>query len=776
MKNNYRPTLTHKGLLLLIACWGSLSSLLAQSNTPPVYWQTVLDKTKTPDYTRGDFFGFLGIDRLPDGGSIAVGSPFSLVNSVGKPFVSRFDPIGKLIWTAELPDYFSPTEVLTQPNGDIVVAGNYYSNYAPTGFGFVRYTSTGFRNFYNSLELPNWFTTPRNLGDMIASPDGGFLLAGYEYPSTTPGQRLDLVLVKVDQNLKISWSKTIGGSGFTFLYKAVRATEGGGYLIHATTSDPTITGNPEASYGISYDFKIDETGQIVWQSVGRQNGVLRAISPRPGGYFAIGYYGSIASRAVFKLDNQLNIIQGVALSNSDENNVQNSISVATTPDGGCIAVDKLVDNYPNGPHSDYRITKFSPNLEIEWQEQGGGPYNDEARRVLVNPDGTYLIAGTTASPGLFGGVNDDGKLAVWIRRQATAVNALQLRAPTYNCTTGAITFNTVGGDGSPITYGAPGITRTSLMSNTGTVEEGLRFDPKPIPIQATQSGKTVSIIFDLKTVCSNGGPSPDGSLALTPPTYDCATGAITFNTVGGDGTPITYGAPGITRTSLMSNTGTVEEGLRFDPKTIPIQATQSGKTVSILFDLKAFCSNGGPSTNRSLALMPPTYDCATGAITFNTVGGDGSPITYGAPGITRTSLMNNTGTVEEGLRFDPKPIPIQATQSGKTTTYLFDLPNLCSPPNRNTRLSVSNPDQKLTVTILENPVHEKLRVRLTGPGQESIRLRIIDLQGQLLQNRNLPSDRSTDEQVFGVDQLPPGMFLLQVTSGNQNQNIKFLKQ
>ncbi|WP_421825676.1 T9SS type A sorting domain-containing protein [Larkinella sp.] len=777
MQNNYRLTLTRQGLLLFIALWGSLSSLFAQYPIPPVYWQTVFDKTNTPDFSRGELFSSVEMARTPDGGSVIIAHPFYFVNNQSRPFITKLDPTGKVAWTTALPDFFFPSAVQTQPNGDIVVAGNFSSSFAPSSFGFVRYNPAGYINFYNALVLPDQFTKPRSLGDMVPAPDGGFLLVGYEYPSTTPDQRLDIVLAKVDQNLTLSWYKSVGGSGITFLFKAVRASEGGGYLIHAQTTAPTITGNPDMSYGLSFDFKIDETGTIVWQSVGRQNGVLRALSPRKGGYFAIGNYGWITSRAVFKLDEQLNIIQGVPLPDSEENNSQHSISIATTPDGGCIAVDKLTDRYPNGPHSDYRITKYSPNLDIEWQEQGGGPGNEEARRVIVNPDGTYLIAGTTTSPRLFGGVDAEGKVAVWVRRQAAFVNALQLKAPTYDCNTGAITFNTAGGDGSPITFVAPGISKATPASNSGVVEAGLRFDPKPIPIQATQNGVTVSLAFDLKAYCIGGEPAPGGgSLSLIQPTYDCNTGAITFNTTGGDGTTITFAAPGIARSSVTSNTGTVEAGLRFDPKPIPIQATQSGKTVSYLFDLPAYCNGGQPSPGGgSLSLTQPTYDCVTGAITFNTTGGDGSTITFAAPGIARSSVTSNTGTVEAGLRFDPKPIPIQATQNGKTVSYLFDLPAYCS-PNSNARLGESEFGQKLTVRILENPVRHQLRVQLAGSAQTPIQLRITDLQGHVLQTRTINPDQRKDNQVFGVDQLPTGLFILQATTGQQGQSIKFLKK
>ena len=53
-----------------------------------------------------------------------------------------------------------------------------------------------------------------------------------------------------------------------------------------------------------------------------------------------------------------------------------------------------------------------------------------------------------------------------------------------------------------------------------------------------------------------------------------------------------------------------------------------------------FCSNrtgactAPPISGHQLTLLPPDYNCATGAFTFKSFGGDGNPIEYQAAGIT----------------------------------------------------------------------------------------------------------------------------------------------
>ena len=202
-----------------------------------------------------------------------------------------------------------------------------------------------------------------------------------------------------------------------------------------------------------------------------------------------------------------------------------------------------------------------------------------------------------------------------ISHKTFAQGALTITQPTYNCATGAIVFNTTGGNGSTITYSAPGISRADATSNNGVIEAGLRADPKPIVITATQNGVSTSFTFNLAAACP-------GNFALTQPTYNCSTGAITFNITGGDGSPITYTAPGVSRSSATSNSGTVEAGLRADPKVLVITAVQGGATSVFRFDLAAFCGSNPTPPNRA-----PVF---SGTLTTGT-GITGVPFSYTLP-------------------------------------------------------------------------------------------------------------------------------------------------
>lgn len=263
-------------------------------------------------------------------------------------------------------------------------------------------------------------------------------------------------------------------------------------------------------------------------------------------------------------------------------------------------------------------------------------------------------------------------------------------------------------------------------------------------------------------------------LTLTTPTYDCRTGAIMFNTHGGDGSPITYTAPGINRMSLLANTGTVEQELRNDPKPILIQATQAGQTASLLFDFGAYCQNPPtPPSGGPLTLTAPVYNCETGAIRFNTSGGDGSPIAYAAAGITGwTTDPNQLVDRESRTADDVQPFTLMARQGGVVVSYVWNLKVACG----RARQGVDEAGGGLQVRVLGNPVSDWLNVMIQDGAGQSVEVRLIDLNGHLVENRSIGQAEGATYQQFDLRQQRAGLLLLRVRSGTQNQTVKIVKQ
>jgi hypothetical protein len=449
-------------------------------------------------------------------------------------------------------------------------------------------------------------------------------------------------------------------------------------------------------------------------------------------------------------------------------------------------------------NTSYRVGLTGVFTDPEGSPVTYGAIGLPASATLVNsPSPAILFFVTTPGVVTFTLTGTDPQGAVGraiLNSYFSNIQGLTLLQPTYDCATGLILFNTAGGDGSPITYSAVGVTRSSPSAFFGTVEAGLRNDPKPIVITATQGGKTVSYTFDFSAFCRDISPilppnpvtppTPSGALTMQQPTYNCATGVIRFNTLGGNGSPITFSAVGVQLPSPTSTSGTVEPGLRADPKTITIRATQGGVSVSVTFNMAAYCQGAvppvvppdvppaAPVLGGSLSLTMPTYVCTTGAITFNTAGGNGSMITYTAVGVQRASATSNTGVVEPGLRGDPKPLVITATQSGITTSLTFNFAAFCA---GTARVANTESGAGLNVRVLGNPTAgDMVSLEVRGAEGKSLTIQTLDITGRLQSEQGVKQAGAVETVRVRLGR-SAGVYLLQVQAGAERQTVRVMK-
>ena len=87
----------------------------------------------------------------------------------------------------------------------------------------------------------------------------------------------------------------------------------------------------------------------------------------------------------------------------------------------------------------------------------------------------------------------------------TPPNGLAVVAPDYNCSTGAFTFKTRGGNGSVIEYSAIGITGWTTNPNQ-FVDAELRTaaDARPLTLKARQNGTEVTYLWNIRAQCPVG--------------------------------------------------------------------------------------------------------------------------------------------------------------------------------------------------------------------------------------------------------------------------------
>lgn len=362
---------------------------------------------------------------------------------------------------------------------------------------------------------------------------------------------------------------------------------------------------------------------------------------------------------------------------------------------------------------------------------------------------------------------------------AQSGGALVLTQPTYNCSTGVITFNTTGGDGTPIEFQAPGITAWTT-NPTQILDACARTcaDIPPFMISARQSGKIATYSWSRQTYCANVAsivsvrPIADITLAVGQGlnfaigTYFSSSPTTSWG-VGAGGLPpgISYfyrseGPPVPTPTFALIGTATTA-----GVYSVTASASANGGSASITFKIIV--------TNGMFTLTAPTYNCLTGAFTFNTSGGDGTQIEYQSPGITGwTTNPNQFVDKDSRTANDVKPFTLMARQSGQVVTLNWDLKAACG----RARVGLEEPGGQLSLKVLGNPAREQLRVLVEGVQGQSVQLRLTDVSGRLLEKRTIELAGAAEEQSFQLDQSSPGLLLLQATTNTQIRNVKVIKQ
>jgi len=450
-------------------------------------------------------------------------------------------------------------------------------------------------------------TNGDNAWGIAASADGNFFVVGSS--NSTNGDvsgnhgNGDAWVLKLSGSGDIIWQKSLGGSSDDRANAVIATSDGGCVLAGYTLSND---GDVHDNHG-GLDFwtvRLNSSGSILWQRAlgGSNHDLAYAIAATSdGGFVATGYTYSNDGQVtgnhgqndfwVVKLTATGNLIWQKTLGGSS---LEVAYAVSATPDGGYLVFGETTstdgDVTNNHGSNDGWVVKLSGVGEKVWQRALGGSGVDEIYAVTTNRAGHFILAGDTGSidgdlASAGGKVHGVGISDFWV--VILLVEPLQLLPPTYNCQTGAITFNTVGGDFSPITFAAPGITRSSPTSTTGIVEVELRRDPKPIVIRAQQGTQTATYVFDLGAAC----PSSDNRLILLQPTYTCETGAIHFNTKGGDGSPIEFrSVPGITDwTTDPDQFVDRESRTASDVQPFTLEARQNGVITTFNWDLKAAC-------------------------------------------------------------------------------------------------------------------------------------------------------------------------------------------
>ena len=196
--------------------------------------------------------------------------------------------------------------------------------------------------------------------------DCGYLAGGYSNSPTSGSKTDDNIgvgdywILKLDQNGKIQWQKTIGGNKDDVL-SAVHQTKDGNYLL-AGNSNSGSSGSKTKDNANGTDFwllKLDTIGDTLWQ-------------------YTYNFGAVDVLTSVVENDDQTLLLGGYAQSELTKNS------------GSAFRKPKEQEGI-----NDYIALKITKDGEELWRKTVGSAGEDILRKVIETRDGGYLLAGTS---------------------------------------------------------------------------------------------------------------------------------------------------------------------------------------------------------------------------------------------------------------------------------------------------------------------------------------------------------------------------------------------
>ena len=220
--------------------------------------------------------------------------------------------------------------------------------------------------------------------DVLPTSDGGYLFAGYTTNSTL--NDCDVLVIKADASGTEQWRKTFGGNKPDFPYHMLQASDGNFFLV----------GYSQSYGGGDFDIlliKIEPDGDLIWSKTYGANGndlSRDIIATADGNYMIVGW-----SKAAGQPDNNANLIKididGTVIWNKTFGSSSDDFGncVKTTSDGGYIMIGQT---YGFGSsNGDAWLVKLNSNGDTTWTKRFGGSLNDEGYYLTVAPDGGYVF-------------------------------------------------------------------------------------------------------------------------------------------------------------------------------------------------------------------------------------------------------------------------------------------------------------------------------------------------------------------------------------------------
>ncbi len=225
--------------------------------------------------------------------------------------------------------------------------------------------------------------------------DGGYIIAGYTQSSGAGNT--DVYLIKTDAQGDTLWTRTYGGIGDDYGYSVQQTTDGGYAVVgHAFSFG--------AGNGDVYLIKTNALGDTLWTRTYGGTSADYAFSAQQtadSGYIIAGYTSSFGAGYgdiyLVKTDASGDTLWTRAYGGTEDDW---GYSVQQTTDGSYIVAGYTASS--PGMDFDVYLVKTNASGDTLWTSYCGGPVYDEAYSVQQTTDGGYIVAGCTNSFGTQG--------------------------------------------------------------------------------------------------------------------------------------------------------------------------------------------------------------------------------------------------------------------------------------------------------------------------------------------------------------------------------------
>ena len=655
------------------------------------------------------------------------------------------------------------------------------------------------------------------LSAVLATPDGGFLLAGVS-GSNTSGDKTedgrgeqDYWVVKLNADREVEWDKTLGGNGYDGLFGALLTADNsflvGGYSYSGENGDKSEESKGDVDYWV---IKLDEEGNILWDKTVGGTGadyLSSMTTTLDGGFLLAGRSDSNAGGD--KSDNSRGDSDYWVVKLKECEVVPSSLNITSN-----VVNQPLFQNTP----SVLLAVSGCEGGTVAWTGSGGSSGTGVSIPVPTSATGTLVYSATctggicptvpgsatiTVSPPLVTG-NFDGYIYgadcntfrgwAWDRNKPNTVQSVDiLDGPNFVVTIPANEFR------QDLKDAGKG---NGIHAFRWSIPAGLK-DGQVHYLSARVAGSSFILKESPKALICEGGTSSPPNKQPVPPTVSplVAQQNVAFTTT----------LPAFTdpeNSTLSYGLVSLPTGLSFSSATRQISGTP---TQSGLFVLTYSATDDKGATNSvsfNLTVNPAATTPVTGSfegyldkVECGTIRGwvwdrnkPNTPVTvefyntntlevYGSVVATiyRVDLLNagkGNGAhaysfeVPAGLKDNTTRL-ISARVSG-STYVLKDSGKPLTCPSAS-RLSAES-NREFQVTVLGNPLsRDAVEVEIRGVEGEPVRLALTDVTGRLVTERLIEKAGVVERQAVPVGKNASGILFLRATSGSRSVTLKVLR-